>query len=250
MTLLHSSPVLAESQPHTMHEDRAILDSILATNRNAIIDLHNLEQASPSATKTKEENHATPAASGAGAGTDVEIPLVPDVLPTAPRKGSVSGNTPSRGSFSRRGTRLGVHMSILDMGAHTAPDALKNKWIQTSRSHHPPKPTMTGAKSPERPHVRFPLEESPTKTNTSPDKKTPKASAHTRKTSQGWISSPTAGKLHKMIEHLEMSHSTGIAKLISHGRRRSSVSKAAIAETQTGQNVRRRRSTVDAQETP
>jgi hypothetical protein len=33
-------------------------------------------------------------------------------------------------------------------GAHSAPNGLKNTWIQTSRSYYPVKPTMTGAISP------------------------------------------------------------------------------------------------------
>jgi hypothetical protein len=228
-----------------MHEDRAILDTVFATNRNAIIDLHNLEQSAQATSKEAEKNHDQEYVSAPVA----EIPPIPDVLPTATRISSASPKTAPRRSFSRRGMRLGVHMSILDMGAHSAPDALKRKWIQTSRSHHPVKPIMTGARSPEKAHVRFPLEASPTKANIPPEKKTLSAAGHGRKANGGWISAPTAEKLHKMIDHLELSHSTGISTLVPHGRRRSSVGKQANA-TATADSQATRRSSASKQDAP
>jgi hypothetical protein len=220
------SPTLAGCLPHTMHEDRAILDTVFATNRNAIIDLHSLERTIGAVREIgdkdrQQEDVSVPA---------TEIPPIPDIFPAAPRTASSAPKMTPRKSFSRRGIRLGVHMSILDMGAHSVPDALKNKWIQTSRSNHPIKPMMTGARSPDKAHVRFPLANSPSKANASPEK-TPSAVNHARKTSHGWISAPTAGKLHRMIDHLELSHSAAISKLVPHGRRRSSVSKHANSAT-------------------
>ncbi len=239
----HSSSTLVESQSHTMHEDRAILDTVLARNRNAIIDLHGLEQPPEAGRKTVGNDHQhrdIPSSS-------TKVPQILDVLPAAPRTPSAVANTTPRRSFSRRGMRLGVHMSILDMGAHSAPDALKTKWIQTSRSHHPVKPTMTGARSPDKAPVRFPFEDCPSKANVSPEKKTPSAASHGRKLSHGWISTPTAGKLHKIIDHLELSHSTGISRLVPHGRRRSSVSKHPGPATQA-EELRRRHSLASKQE--
>jgi hypothetical protein len=239
----HSSPRIAESLPHTMHEDRAILDAVFATNRNAIIDLHNLEHSrhavGHSPEKDYEHDHICAASP--------RIPPLPDVLPVAPRSSPAAYQTTPCRSFSRRGMRLGVHMSILDMGAHTAPDALKNKWIQTSRSHHPAHNTMSGATSPKKPQdktqARFPLEENPNKANLSPEKTAPPSTVgHGRKSGHGWISSPTADKLHKMIDHLELSHSTAISRMLPYGRRRSSVGKHPIVSTQTQtQELRRRR---------
>jgi hypothetical protein len=238
-----STPILAESQPHTMHEDRAILDTVFATNRKAIMELHNLDLC-PGTTRTavgEDHQHRDLSTSRIG------IPPIPDVLPTTPGTVSVAPKTTPRRSFSQRGMRLGVHMSILDMGAHSAPDALKTKWIQTSRSHHPGKPVMTGARSPEKAHVRFPLDDTPSKANLSPEKKTPDDPNHDRKPSHGWISTPTAGMLHKMIDHLELSHSTGISKLVTQRQHRSSVSKRPSTEAEA-EGLRQRRSSATKQE--
>ena len=79
----NSSPGrLAESSPHTMHEDRAILESVFAKNRNAIVDVHMLD--------TPRHKHGFSSSSdrlaNAGAhhrklstSTGVECPPLPDV---------------------------------------------------------------------------------------------------------------------------------------------------------------------------
>jgi hypothetical protein len=113
-----------------MHEDRVIIESVLSQNRDAIIDLHNLDlsnslQCQRSPGRSEDGNchkhlHKS----------SLDIPPIPDMLPATALKESPS----QRHSFSKRGVRLGVHMSILDLGAHEAPDQLKKKWIQTSRS--------------------------------------------------------------------------------------------------------------------
>jgi hypothetical protein len=210
-----------------MHGDRVILDTVFATNRNAIIDLHNLERTLDAIREIGDKDHQQEDPSV----PTTKVPPIPDLVPAAFRTASSAPKMTPRRSFSRRGMRLGVHMSILDMGAHSVPDALKNKWIQTSRSQHPGKPLMTGARSPDRAHVRLPLSDSPTKVNAS-SKKSPSAVNHDRKTSHGWIAAPTAGKLHRMIDHLELSHSAAVSKLVPHGRRRSSVSKHVNPEVQ------------------
>jgi hypothetical protein len=238
-----STPILAESQPHTMHEDRAILDTVFATNRKAIMELHSLDLCQDATRKAVGEDHQHRDLSTSNIG----IPPIPDVLPTTPGTVSVAPKTTPRRSFSRRGMRLGVHMSILDMGAHSAPDALKNKWIQTSRSHHPVKPVMTRARPPDQTHVRFPLDDTPSKVNVSPEKKTPNDPNHGRKPSHGWISTSTAGMLHKMIDHLELSHSTGISKLVTQRQRRSSVSKRPSTAAEA-EGLRQRRSSATKQE--
>ena len=168
-----------------------------------------------------------------------DIPGIPGVFPTVPRSPPVIFKVTPRRSFSRRGMRLGIHMSILDIGAHSAPDDLKKKWIQKSRSHHPVKHSMSAAISPDKTRVKVPLEEGPNKANLSSNKKESKAVESGRKSSQGWISSPTAGKLHRMIDHLEPSHSTGISKLVPQRRRRSSIAKDPGASAQA-QEIRRR----------
>jgi hypothetical protein len=222
-----------------MQGDRTILDTVFATNRNAIVDLHNLKR-SP---KSGHENNGKDQTPEDLSAPSSEVPVISDVLPIAPGATSGAAGGTLRRSFSRRGMRLGVHMSILDMGAHSAPDALKNKWIQTSRSHHPAKPSMSGARSPANAHVRFPLEDSSTEANVSPVKQTPGAASHDRVASRGWISSSTAEKLHKMIDQFELSHSPGFSKLVSHGRRHSSVKEYSRPATQAEELRRRRFST-------
>ncbi len=231
----HSSS--SESHPPTMHEDRAILDTVFATNRSAIIDLHNLTSSPETVCKTAANDHGHGDVSASSAGAS---PL-PDLPPVAPEAVSAMSRTAPSRSFSRRGMRLGVHMSILDMGAHSAPDALKNKWIQTSRLHHPIKPMMSGARSPHKSHVRLPLEDSPSNAHVSPGKQPLSDSNHSRKASHGWTFSPKAGKLHKMIDQLEQSHSSAILKLVPRSRRRSSVSKHPTQATHA-EGTRRRQS--------
>ena len=144
--LLSSPGRLAESNPHTMVEDRAILESVFAQNRNAIMDLHDLEKlkghnhSSISSTPAADETPTTadaversynPGAHGRNLSnaTGVEVPPIPDVLPTkSVKRAQPTGDTLSR-RFSKRGVRLGVHMSILDLGAHDAASSLRRKWI-------------------------------------------------------------------------------------------------------------------------
>ena len=122
-----------------MHEDRVILESVLARNRDAILDLHNLTNTISSAS-SKRALDRTPSKAGdhhrrLSESTGVECPPIPDVLPPSAndRKEEDNANTPPgkiRRTFSKRGVRLGVHMSILDLSAHEAPNNLKKKWIQ------------------------------------------------------------------------------------------------------------------------
>lgn len=61
--------------------------------------------------------------------TGVEISPVPDVLPTKQATTTEATIDTLSRRFSKRGVRLGVHMSILDLGAHNAPAGLRKKWI-------------------------------------------------------------------------------------------------------------------------
>ena len=77
------------------------------------------------------------------AATGVEVPAIDDVLP-APSTGKGNktdsntdpANTPNdlQRRFSKRGVRLGVHMSILDMGAHETTSGLRKRWLRQARS--------------------------------------------------------------------------------------------------------------------
>lgn len=129
---------VAESSPHTMREDRVILEALLAQNRNAILDIHNLTNTANS-TENKQMNR-TPSRAGSyhrqlTDSTGVSIPVVPDVLPPSDTDCrdticNIAQHSKLERTFSKRGVRLGVHMSILDLSAHEAPNGLKKKWIQ------------------------------------------------------------------------------------------------------------------------
>lgn len=122
-----------------MHEDRMILESVLAQNRDAIADLHNLANTISSGTQPRAVDRSNSRAGDhhrqLSDSTGVDIPPIPDVLPpgAAEQKGKEGYITPPsklKRTFSKRGVRLGVHMSILDLSAHEVPSKLKRKWIQ------------------------------------------------------------------------------------------------------------------------
>src|SRR5580704_14232560 len=80
----NSSPGrLAENSPHTMHEDRVILESIFARNRNAIVDVHMLDSPDHKHSSSLSSNEAL-AHVGAhhrnlSTSFGVECPPLPDV---------------------------------------------------------------------------------------------------------------------------------------------------------------------------
>ena len=129
------------ADPHTLQEEHAILESVFLNHRNAIEELHELDDEYQKAKASGEFHHRR----GSSGLSDIpEFPPMPDMV--SPSK---SGKKPPKScpnNFSRRGMRLAVHMSILDMGAHKAPNALKDKWVQTSRAHAHQR-TMSGARS-------------------------------------------------------------------------------------------------------
>lgn len=120
-----------------MREDRVILESLLARNREAILNMHKLtEVATTTRTMSRPQS---PERAGRhhrelSESTGVEISPTPDVLPpgeaSAQRRCSSTDPVKLNRTFTKRGARLGVHMSIMDAGAHTAPHALKEKWLQ------------------------------------------------------------------------------------------------------------------------
>lgn len=137
-----------------MSEDRAILESVFAKNRNAIMDLHHLESSHQHSSSTSSGANTSESSGNVGddipskpdgfspgahgrnlsTATGVEVPPIPDVLPSKPGAASkLPSDTLSR-RFSKRGVRLGVHMSILDLGAHEVAAGLRNKWITQARS--------------------------------------------------------------------------------------------------------------------
>ncbi|KAL9624401.1 MAG: hypothetical protein Q9160_001363 [Pyrenula sp. 1 TL-2023] len=121
-----------------MLEDLSILESVIKTNQDAIIKLHEDQPPLPEQQTHLPSSHnrqfltPTPTPMPINPPT---IPPIPDPVPTAQPPPPTSAALLDRNFSTRRGTRLAVHMSILDMGAHAAPEALKQKWIQTSRAH-------------------------------------------------------------------------------------------------------------------
>ncbi|KAK6383804.1 hypothetical protein LTS17_003096 [Exophiala oligosperma] len=127
--LQSSSERLAESSPHILQEDLAILQSVFAS-KQAIEELE-------SATKMSKQNTPLlsslktptfqPGAHGRNlsSATGVDTPAVEDFLPPG-----TTGNKdadPLTKRFSKRGVRLAVHSSIMDLNAHEIPDSLKKR---------------------------------------------------------------------------------------------------------------------------
>ena len=203
-----------------MHDDRVIIESVLAQNRDAIIDLHNLDSG------THVQCQRSPSKINKGGGrrahtrshsSSVEFPPISDVPPLTPT------SSPTKGAFSKRGVRLGVHMSILDMGAHNASDRLKDKWIQTSRSYnlHPRRKSSRAAlgtlghlakisEADSMTSVRGPLEDMTNLTISAPkvqevsikEASMPPAQSggHRKSLSHGFMTSPVGKGLHKIME--------------------------------------------------
>lgn len=134
--LLRSSPErLAESSPHTLSEDLAILQSVFAS-RQAITELEDStekshqESSSPSSSMTPTFQ---PGAHGRNlsSATGVDTPAVEDFLPSGTTEKTKADHLTQR--LSRRGVRLAVHSSIMDPDAHGIPDSLKKRWIHRAR---------------------------------------------------------------------------------------------------------------------
>lgn len=132
---------LAESAPHILQEDRVILESVFAS-RNAITDLRNTTRkshehtSSTSSAGTVDIPTFEPGAHGRNlsTATGVDIPSFEDVLPHGSAKGKQrSTEDPLARRFSRRGVRLAVHSSILDLNSHDIPSSLRKRWIRKAR---------------------------------------------------------------------------------------------------------------------
>ncbi|KIW81081.1 hypothetical protein Z517_04104 [Fonsecaea pedrosoi CBS 271.37] len=137
---------LAESSPHTLQEDLAILETVFAS-RTAIKDLQTLAKKahghSPSTSSIGINDPSPTLQPGAhgrnlSSATGVDIPVMGDVLPasTADEKGKKQDALARR--FSRRGVRLAVHSSIMDTNAHDVPISLRRKWIHDAQLRHGP----------------------------------------------------------------------------------------------------------------
>lgn len=210
-----------------MFEDRTILDTVIKTNRDAILNLD--EQDEKPSSPLSIDGHRRQSSS------EPVIPPIPDTVSSTPRNSKAIDR-----KFSQRGVRLAVHMSILDMGAHSAPETLKDKWIQTSRSHRASH-SLSGARPAIRPNSldnpSSPLTDATAdKANTSLRPRTSRGSlgkTPEKGGAYGWISKPTTEKLHKVIDHFDPGNSGGlVSKMLpsSHHRKRSSLNHSEVMD--------------------
>ena len=212
---------LAESSPHTMHEDRVILESVFAKNRNAIIDLHNLSSSSSDKEQCPSTSRQGDHLRRLSQDTGVEIPPMADVLPAAtcpePPK------SPYR-RFSRRGARLAVHKAIIGMDVHDVPVQLKEKWIHSNRSHQAHRQSMSGGP----PLTKISevdsdkggtLEEVSNKATEMPRQDSNVVESGEEKEigrtpGHRGILSPMSDKIHKVMDCFEAAHSIGMGNLV------------------------------------
>ncbi|KEF59771.1 uncharacterized protein A1O9_04619 [Exophiala aquamarina CBS 119918] len=135
---------LAESSPHTLLEDWSILESVFAS-RAAITDLQRAIGASlqHSSSSNSEPASDTPSFEPGAHGrklsstTGVEVPRIADVLPESRVPQAKKKEDDLARRFSKRGVRLAVHSSILDLNAHDVPNSLKRKWISHVHARDP-----------------------------------------------------------------------------------------------------------------
>ncbi|KPI43663.1 uncharacterized protein AB675_6781 [Cyphellophora attinorum] len=131
-----SSGRLAESTPHTMVEERAILEAVFAENRKALqSNTQTKTSHSHSLSSSSDANpELSPGAHGRNLSnaTGVESIDVPDVLPPKAQAGSPP-KTEDAMSLARRFSKrahLGIHKSILDMKAEEMATGLRKRWIK------------------------------------------------------------------------------------------------------------------------
>ncbi|RMZ92313.1 hypothetical protein DV736_g445, partial [Chaetothyriales sp. CBS 134916] len=140
----HNSPrCLAESNPHVVQEDRAILDSIFARNRHAIQELHDFEKGHQSSLSTPSDSSLSSGFQLDSHGrslsntTGLESALNSYNLAAATTQASSTTDTatlePQR-RFSKRGARLSIHISILSMAPRETAVGLRERWLQAPKS--------------------------------------------------------------------------------------------------------------------
>lgn len=127
-----------------MSEDRAILESIFAENRNAISSLArsgSRYHKHSSSTSSDQDPELKPGAHGRNlsSATGVEGISVPDYLPPTTETTKVTGLT-ERGnerSLGRRFTKrvgLGVHKTIIEIQVNDTEATLRRRWIKDDRT--------------------------------------------------------------------------------------------------------------------
>lgn len=134
--------------PHTMSEDRAILESVFAKNRTAITDLDNLSRGHNHSSSTSSDHfpELSPGAHGRNLSfaAGVDTISVPDVLPPreVPTKDQANtGDTLAR-RFSKR-VGLGIHKSIMQTKATETEATLRKRWIRADATK--PMPSIAEA---------------------------------------------------------------------------------------------------------
>ncbi|KAK5324200.1 hypothetical protein LTR20_008114 [Exophiala xenobiotica] len=133
-----SSERLAEPSPHILQEDLAILQSVFAS-KAAITELQDSAKKSHQHSSSSASSATTPTFKPGAHGrnlstaTGVETLVVEDVIPSSKAAEKKEDEDPLERRFSRRGVRLAVHSSILDLNAHEVPDSLKKRWIYKAK---------------------------------------------------------------------------------------------------------------------
>ena len=149
-----------------MHEDRVIIESVLSQNRDAILDLHNFDSINNLQCQRSLRKGTNGCRHDHIYSSKIDLPPISDSLPAA-----AMAKSPSPGCcFSKRGARLEVYASMLDLGAHDASNRLKDKWIQTSQSPQYLSRKVKSRTSFSRGHVLGKISEAESYTGRSPSK--------------------------------------------------------------------------------
>ena len=134
----NSFPAGVGVSPHRIPEDRALLESLVAKNRNAILALHNLHDSQIHKKHGSSAGSSNPEAAGShDRNPSSSTGISPSRISDASRRAKLDDDKKKKEiprRFSIRGVRLDVHRSILGLDAREASDGLQNKWIQRSHS--------------------------------------------------------------------------------------------------------------------
>jgi hypothetical protein len=120
-----------------LHEDWAILESVFAS-RKAITDLHksgkesDQHTSSSASTSSPDDPAFEPGAHGRNLSiaTGVDTLTIDDILPPSDKKKKEDALARR---FSKRGVRLAVHNSILNLDTRDVPSSLRKRWIHAAR---------------------------------------------------------------------------------------------------------------------
>lgn len=188
-----------------MSEDRAILESVFAKNRNAITDLNNLNMSRShnhsSSTSSDLSPELSPGAHGRNLSfaTGVDTISVADVLPPrdTPTKERVDAGDGLARRFSKR-VGLGIHRSIMQTKASETEATLRKRWVKTDIAK--PMPSIAEASATISSKEKYMTDTKATQ-NTSDS-----VSSRSRSNSLALIGSSVGKSLSRAIRGLSLSH--------------------------------------------